>query len=136
MMRPLFILLLVCYCSDLTAQLQGQPLIDSLAAALPKLKDDSNKVLLINQIVKAAQLSNTKEGIHYAEQGLQLAEKINWKKGIANGHNNLGLLIGDTGNNTLARKHFEQSYTLNKELDSKINIINNLNNIGRSYQRA
>jgi len=69
----------------------------------------------------------------YAEEGLKLAEKVKWKKGIANLHNNLGLYISDTGNSALARKHFEQSYTLNKELDSKFNLINNLNNIGRSY---
>jgi len=59
------------------------------------------------------------------ETALQLAEKIKWKKGIANLHNNLGLFICDTGNTTLGRVHYEQSYALNKELGSKMNLINN-----------
>ncbi|HTL07165.1 MAG TPA: tetratricopeptide repeat-containing sensor histidine kinase, partial [Chitinophagaceae bacterium] len=68
-------------------------------------------------------------------KGLALAEQLHWKKGIANLHNDLGLMVGDTGNNTLARQHFEESYRLNKELGIKISQVNNLNNIGRSFQR-
>ena len=117
------------------AQKKGQQLIDSLVAELPKLKEDSNKVKVFGQIVRTYYFTDPSKAFSYAEEGLKLAQKIKWKTGIANLHNNLGLLIGDTGNNTLSRVHFEKSYLLNVEIKSYFNQINNLNNIGRSYQR-
>jgi signal transduction histidine kinase len=134
-MKQLLILLFLLSCVESFAQKKGQALIDSISAELPKLKDDSNKVKALYEIVKTEIFFNPSEGIAYAQKGLALAEKINWKKGMANLHNGLGLLIGDTGNNTEARKHFELSYTLNKELDAKFSVISNLSNIGRSYRR-
>jgi signal transduction histidine kinase len=98
-------------------------------------KDDSNKVKTFIAITKADYYLNLREGIVYAQQGLTLAEKINWKAGIANLHNNLGLMVGDTGNNKAAIEHFEKSYALNTEMNSKPNLINNLNNLGRTYRR-
>ena len=71
----------------------------------------------------------------YVQEGLALAEKLNWMRGMANLHNDAGLMVGDSGNNTLARKHFLASFALNNSLNSPLNLINNLNNIGRSYQR-
>jgi signal transduction histidine kinase len=134
-MRTLLIFLLASSCLHVSAQKKGRQLIDSLLIALPKMKDDTNKVKAITQIVRTQYALNPLAGVAYAQQALQLAEKINWKKGIANCHNNLGLMIADTGNNALAITHFEKSLVLNTELDSKFNIINNLNNLGRSYQR-
>lgn len=130
----LLLIFLVFY-GTLSAQRNGQPLIDSLVAALPAMKEDSGKVRVYARIAATYMRVDPLQGFSYAEKGLQLAENIHWKKGVANLHNNLGLMIGDTGNNKLARVHFEESYALNKELDSKLNLINNLNNIGRSYQR-
>jgi signal transduction histidine kinase len=134
-MKPILLALLVFLVNPVTAQRTGQPLIDSLVAGLPALKEDSNKVKAYGRVAATYMQVNQQKGFNFIDSGLQLAEKLHWKRGIANLQNNLGLMIGDTGNNTLARFHFEKSYLLNKEIDSKINQINNLNNIGRSYQR-
>jgi signal transduction histidine kinase len=132
-MKFLLLLSSIFFYHNVLAQKQGQPLIDSLVTEIPKLKDDSNKVKLLSRISQIYYSVNPMKSFPYAEQGLQLAEKIKWEKGIANLHNNLGLFISDTGNNALSRIHFEQSYTINKKLDAKFHLINNLNNIGRSY---
>ncbi|MET0463221.1 MAG: tetratricopeptide repeat-containing sensor histidine kinase [Chitinophagaceae bacterium] len=116
------------------AQLQGQALIDSIDARLPAMKEDSNKVKAYSRISQIYYSVNPVRSFPYAETGLKLAEKIGWKRGIANISNNLGLFISDTGNYTLGRQYYEKSYELNKQLDSKPNQINNLNNIGRNYQ--
>ena len=134
-MKYILIMLFSLFYMAGSAQKKGQALVDSLMTGLPQLKDDSNKVKLLNQIARAYMLFNRQEQFNYAAKSLQLAENIHWKKGIANLHNDLGLMLGDTGNNTLARQHFQESYELNKALDLKINQVNNLNNIGRSYQR-
>jgi signal transduction histidine kinase/tetratricopeptide (TPR) repeat protein len=133
-MKYIFIFLFFCSSQVLHAQLQGQALIDSIDAGLPAMKEDSNKVKALSRISQIYYSVNPVKSFPYAESGLKLAEKIGWKRGIANISNNLGLFISDTGNYALGRQYYERSYELNKQLDSKPNQINNLNNIGRNYQ--
>ncbi|RYY62444.1 MAG: sensor histidine kinase [Chitinophagaceae bacterium] len=116
------------------AQLQGQPLIDSLVAALPSMKEDSAKVKAYSKISQVYYQVNIKQSFPYVKQGLELAEKIGWKKGIANLNNNLGLYISDTGNYEAGNEHYKKSLEINTELGSANNQINNLNNLGRNYQ--
>jgi signal transduction histidine kinase len=119
----------------LLAQKRGQPLIDSILERLPSQKEDTNKVKALTRIAETYIQVNPAKGIGYAKDGLVIAESLKWKKGIAKLNNAMGLLVGDTGNNTLARTYFERSYALNKELGASFSMISNLNNIGRGYQR-
>ena len=119
----------------LLAQLQGQPRLDSMLVALRSQKDDSNKVKTLGSISRHLYYNvSPLKAFPYANQALDLAEKIKWKKGIADQHNNLGLYTGDTGNNVLARQHYQTSYQMNKELGDKDQQAHILNNIARSYQ--
>src|SRR5450432_528390 len=110
MMKHLLTLICLLCCIQTPAQKKGHALIDSMLLVLPVLKEDSNKV---NHIVIMSKqfynLSKFKEGILYLNEGLILAEKINWKKGIANCYDELGTLVGDTGNTVQARIYFEKS---------------------------
>jgi signal transduction histidine kinase len=117
------------------AQKRGQPLIDSIVDKLPSQQEDTNRVKSLTKIAETYIQVNPAKGIGYAKNGLAIAESLQWKKGIAKLNNAMGLLIGDTGNNTLARTYFERSYALNKELGASFSMISNLNNIGRGYQR-
>lgn len=133
-MKTLLIFFLSFCFSGAVAQKKDQALIDSLDAELPNLKDDSNKAKVLNRIAQIYERLNPMKCFAYAERGLQLSEKVHWKRGIANFNNNLGLYICDTGNSVLARVYFEKSYALNKEMGIKFQQANNLINIGRSYQ--
>lgn len=135
MKRIIFLVAFHLLCLQSFSQKKGQELLDSMIEELPRAKDDTNKVNLLVQISRLYTTINPKEGFQYAEPGMKLASKLGWKKGIANLDNNLGLLTGDTGNNTIAREYFEKSFEINKLLDAKPAMIANLNNIGRSYQR-
>src|ERR1700712_1519910 len=130
----LFILLILCQ-PAVSAQKQGQALIDSLKGDASMYREDTNKVKTLLKLEQTWLYIDPVQGIQVATQGLALAEKLQWKRGIANLHNDLGLAIGDTGNNTLARQHFQQSFKLNSEMKATIRMITNLNNIARSYQR-
>ncbi|MEO5592294.1 MAG: HAMP domain-containing sensor histidine kinase [Chitinophagaceae bacterium] len=132
-MKQLLICFQLIFCLNLYSQKQVPAQLDSMLKVLAGEKDDSNKVKTLSRISQYYYTIDPLKSFPYANQALALAEKIKWKKGIANLNNNLGLYIGDTGNNVLARKHFEVSYKLNLELDAKNNQVNNLNNIGRSY---
>jgi signal transduction histidine kinase len=134
-MKAILLIALVLLTHVASAQKNGQALIDSLVTALPAMKDDSGKVKTYARVAATYMQVNQQKGFNFIDSGIQLSEKLHWTKGIANLANNKGLMVGDTGNNTLARSYFQQSYTLNKQLGSKINQVNNLNNIGRSYQR-
>ena len=134
-MKQLLILLLLFSCVQLFAQKKGQAKIDSMLLVLPTLKEDSSKVNLIVMISRQYYYSSKlNEGIACVKEGLLLAEKINWEKGIANCYTMLGNLVGDTGNIVQARVYFEKSLKISRKIDSKQDIIHNLNNIGRGYQ--
>ncbi len=134
-MKIIFCVLLVCVFQVGHTQKKGQALLDSMLPALPNMQADSEKVKSLLQIAQTYMLVNPKAGFEYAQNGLALAEKINWQKGMAMLHNCLGLMVGDSGNNTLARTHFEKSLVINKSLNAQFPLISNLNNIGRTYQR-
>lgn len=134
-MKHLLILLLLFSCIESFSQKKGQALVDSMQQVLPALKEDSNKVNLILRLSEQLYyLSKMNEGIAYLKEGLLIAEKLNWKNGVADCYMNLGTLVGDTGNFPQARDYFEKSLQINRELNDKLNIITILNNIGRGYQ--
>jgi tetratricopeptide (TPR) repeat protein len=70
--------------NQLSAQLQGQARIDSLLRQLPKANEDTNKVKLLIDLSHTYYSINPDEGLKYGKQGLALAEKLDWKKGMAN----------------------------------------------------
>ncbi len=75
--------LLILSGNKLFAQKQGQARIDSLRNELPASKGDSNKVLLIDALAKEFVYTSTDSTMVYAVQLLNLAQKINWRPGIA-----------------------------------------------------
>jgi signal transduction histidine kinase len=116
-------------------QKKGQELLDSMLRVLPQAGEDTNKVKLLVSISQLYLSVNPRDGFGYADSGMVLAQKISWKKGMANLNNVLGLLTGDTGNNTAARDYFQKSFVINKEIGAVTAMITNMNNTGRSYQR-
>lgn len=135
MKRILLTIFLGCFQTTLYAQKNTKARIDSLLTVLNTSKDDSTKVKTMGRLAQLYMQVDPKKGMEFSKEALVIAEKMKWKKAIANLHNDMGLIIGDTGNNRQARVHFEKSYEINKELNASFNMINNLNNIGRSYQR-
>ncbi|ULQ51756.1 tetratricopeptide repeat-containing sensor histidine kinase [Flavihumibacter fluvii] len=83
MKKYLLLLFMVSAASTSHAQLQGQPLIDSLITEIAKAKEDTNKVILLNDLSLTYYSINPDDGLKYGQQGLALAEKLNWKLGMA-----------------------------------------------------
>ena len=112
---------------------EGQPLIDSLLRELPKQKNDTRKVNLLNSISYNYQWVHAKKGIEYGKQALQLAEKLKWDKGMGIAQNNIG------GNyNTLVMPdsvllYCHAALQKGKQLNNNIIIANSLMNMGTGY---
>ncbi len=115
------------------SQKKGAELIDSLQKEASRPGEDTNKVLTLMRLSAAWSIVDLNKAFSPMNEALRLSQKLRYIKGIANSENNLGLYMSDTGNTVDSRRHFEISYKLNVQRDSKINVVNNLLNIGRTY---
>ncbi|PZR34853.1 MAG: hypothetical protein DI538_16050 [Azospira oryzae] len=118
-----------------TAQDSRKKDTDSLRKNLSLIKEDTNKVLAYVKLGSLYYQTNPDSFFRYTHQGLALARALKWKRGIANCTNNIGLLLSDTGNYSLAITYLKESLRINREIQSRLNIINNLTNLGRIYYR-
>lgn len=90
------------------AQKSGKAYVDSLLTEFAKIKEDTTKVKLFAAIMYAHVYYKPEEGLTYQKAALELAQKINWKPGIAKIKDNAGRLHWRMGNFTEALKnHFE-----------------------------
>src|ERR1700682_2888145 len=127
-MKLFFFLVLTLCIQTASAQKKGQALIDSIVQGLPALKEDTNQLISLGKIAETYWMIDPAKGIVYAQKALTLAEKLNFKRAISRFNNLVGLLVGDTGNNTQARVYFEQSYQVNETIGNTHGMISNLNN--------
>jgi tetratricopeptide (TPR) repeat protein len=135
-MRKLLLLFIITVCIEKQspAQLQGQERIDSLLRELPKANEDTNKVKLLIDLSHTFYSINPDEGISFGKQGLLLAGKLNWKKGIGNAcrtvAGNYG--YGKSDYNT-ALKYSLQALEQFKEIRDKVGTARILSDIGVVY---
>lgn len=112
---------------------QSQTHIDSLLAQLPKAKEDSNKVNLLVDLSFTYVDTNPDEGINYGKASLTLAEKLNWKKGMADANMRIGnncVIISDYPK---ALEYFLKALNIFEEVGNKTGIAKDLSNIGIVY---
>jgi signal transduction histidine kinase len=115
------------------SQKKGPELIDSLEKELPRLKEDTAKVRALQLLSFAWYQVDIRKSFGPGEEGLRLAERLQWKLGLAMMHSNMGLFITDTGNPVLGIKHLKQSYSCYKDLGDQAGMANMLTDIGRTY---
>ena len=128
------VLLLYLLCtSPCTARLQGQLLIDSLLKELPKGKEDSNRVKLLTSLSYACVNIDPAKGIQYGSEGLSLAEKLGWKKGIATANGMLGVNNLSRSDYPKALEYALKSLKINEELGDKKALATNYGNIANIY---
>ena len=127
-------LILVLSTGSLYAQIQGQPLIDSLLKELPRQKEDTNKVNLLDAIANAFGESYPDESIKYDEKEIELSEKINWKKGMGEGYAHLADDYRAKDSFSLALRLMLKSIDIFEQLDNKQYIAHEQLNIADLYQ--
>ena len=98
------------------AQQSNQFYIDSLKHELTTAKEDTNKV---NLLVKLSYLyidSHADTGVVYAQQALDLAEKLNFEEGVLFAEGTLGLSLQIAGNYPLSLDHSFKALSLAKKI--------------------
>ena len=104
------ILLLVFSGTNLYAQKHGQARIDSLLQALPKQREDTNKVTLLCEIANGYNSIQSPEIMKYAQKANELALRLNWRYGITRSYNCLGCAYLIAQNNAEARNWFIKGF--------------------------
>jgi adenylate cyclase len=131
----LLIILGLLFSKAAYSQKQGQARIDSLLKELPKQKEDTNKVNLLNSLSYAYANINPTEGLKFGQQSLDLAIKLDWEKGIASALNRIGLNYNSKSDYSKALEYYLKSLALFEKTGNKkgMNSVNGY--IGTAYYR-
>ncbi|MCK4661320.1 MAG: tetratricopeptide repeat protein [Bacteroidales bacterium] len=109
---------------------QNRIVIDSLNNELKTATEDSQKVFFLNELSWEYIFSDTEKSKEYAQQAFELADNINYKKGIAQAYNNFGIICHIQGNNDLALEYYKKRLKISIELNDKSGISSCYNNMG------
>ena len=124
-LSSIYILLLILNTLTLVAQI---PEADSLKKLLLIQKEDTNKVILLNQLT--SELIQSPDAINYGNQALALAEKLKYTKGKALALKNLGLFNFYKSDFVPAEDFWRQALKEYTDLHDEAGKSNMLNNLG------
>ncbi len=109
------------------------PQIDSLQKVLAATPDDSAKVQVLLSLSKEFFSESPEEAIAYATLAKELAEKLNYQKGIAYALKNIGIAHYIQGDYKDAIPIWEQSLAVFESTGDKVGVSNIYNNIGAIF---
>jgi len=108
--------------------------VDSLQTVLKSSKEDTNKVILLNELAKKFMVKGEYEKtLSYSNEALQLSEKLKYKRGLASSSKNIGVIYWHKGNYPKALEYNLKMLKIGEEIKDKKIIASALNNIGLVY---
>lgn len=126
-MRKCFFSLLLILSLSSTAQ----NLDKKFEAAFLTLSDNTAKVDSLNELCSS--MERDEKTISYQLKVKELAEKLNYQKGIAQSLNNIGIIYKYLGKGKEALESHYQALKIRKDLGDKKDISSSYNNIGNAY---
>jgi len=131
--RVIFIIFLLVFSVNLTAQISKIQRLDSLKNELNKASIDTTKVNLLLNISKYFERTCSDSAIYYANTALNLSEKIKWKEGEASSKRYLGFNYTIQSNYPKGLKYLTESLQDFKVLNEDKNIANAHSNLAYFY---
>ena len=107
--------------------------IDSLKSILLRQKEDTSMVNTLNALADNLYRSEPSEALGYGIQAKELAENLNYTKGLAYALKNIGLDYYMLGNYVEASINWEQSLTIFESLQDEAGASNLISNLGATY---
>ncbi len=108
--------------------------LDSLIQSLVISEDDTNKVNNLNKIGKSyIGVADYDRALQFANKSRQLAEKLNYSKGVSLAYNIIGSICLSQGNFSQALDNFNESLKIRKKTNDKAGEAASYNNIGLVY---
>lgn len=105
---------------------------DSLKALLNRA-EDSVKVDILNQLVIHLREGNNAEAMQYSIQARDLAQKLNYKRGLAGALGNIGWIYYRRGEFPMALEQSTQSLAISESLKDYDELGRGLNNLASIY---
>ncbi|MBI4647784.1 MAG: tetratricopeptide repeat protein [Bacteroidia bacterium] len=107
--------------------------LDSLLKLLPNDKNDTNKVKHLIFISEDLCQSDLQKSLEYGKQALAVAERLQWKKGMAAAYMRISYALDALGNFSAALENRLKELQLWKDLNYQAGICEALGTIGISY---
>jgi tetratricopeptide (TPR) repeat protein len=106
---------------------------DSLIRLLPNHNQDTSKVILLADIAFSYFSHNPEAGNKYAEESLQLAEKLNFDRGKSKAYNSFGVLKWSLGDFEEAIDYYKRSLAISEKLKDERRVGAIYNNLAMIY---
>ncbi len=138
-MRKLFLFFLLIPVFSIAQKLEGQKLIDSLLVELPKMKEDTLKVNLLNSLAFEHKFIENKKTLDYANSALLISKKISFKEGEANSYRILGVYYTINSDFKEAISCYEKALRVSKSKKNKLTILRGMGsayNLEGNYTKA
>lgn len=119
---------------DIYAQLQGQERLDSLLKELPRQKEDTNKVALLQTVASEYAEIMPQKGVEYGQQALALAQKLHWKTGAARAYTALGTNYNNMSRHNISLENYIAAAKLYQETGNKKGEARAIGNMGSIYR--
>jgi len=130
----LFFIIIICVV-NLPFFAQQNEKIDSLLNLLKNGREDTNKVNHLCKLTRECEFTGNFEiGLSYGKAALELAQKLNFKKGIANAGSNLGNIYLGQADYAKALDHYVNALKIDEELNDLSGKAKRLGNIGIVYK--
>lgn len=104
--------------------------VDSLIHAFENHNEDAQKVQLALDLFYEYLTKDVNKARAYAQNALELSERLNYKKGIAQSLSSIGDVYQYWGDYKLSMSYYLKSIKINKEIDFKMGISNDYNSLG------
>lgn len=115
------------------AQQRGPALIDSLAKRLATTKEDTSRVRLYYELSLEIIKTDPARAGRYVDTGMELAKRIDWKKGIAFMYISEGNILNDGGKGKEAIGLYKKAYSISEKGGDKLTMAIALNDEGGVY---
>ncbi|MCF8450608.1 MAG: tetratricopeptide repeat protein, partial [Taibaiella sp.] len=136
-MKRILIILLTISCSLFTihcsAQLQGQALIDSMLKELSRQKEDTNKVNILDELSWSYIQTDPDESKKYALQCIELAYRLNWKKGMAKANGTMAVFYYYKSDYPKALEYYKKQLPISEAIGDKKSTASAFSNIGMIF---
>jgi len=107
--------------------------VDSLRHVLLMMEEDTNRVNALNTLAYQIYRTNAEEAISYGSEARDLAEKIGFRRGLADAYKNTGLGYYMQGEYIEVLRNWEPALNLYMELEDEQKVANILSNLSAAY---
>jgi len=109
--------------------------IDSCLQVLKSSKEDTDKVILLGNIAWDISYQNLQKGIDYAQQSVDLAEKLQYETKYCRVYHVIGAIYSDMAEQGKALNYFLKAVTYGRQYNQQAELAFVYNSLGNFYTR-